>query len=45
MKTWTRLRLTWILKRERCIGAENLRKVLCDNSFFRIQDGPDADRV
>jgi gluconolactonase len=33
------------LKRERCIGSENLRKVLCENSFFRIQDGPDADRV
>ena len=32
-------------KRERCIGAENLRKVLCENSFFQIQDGPDADRV
>ena len=26
-------------------GLRILRKVLCENSFSRIQDGPDADRV
>jgi hypothetical protein len=29
----------------RCIGAENLRKMLCCNSFSEVQESPDADRV
>jgi hypothetical protein len=37
--------LTWISQTYRCIGAENLRKMLCCNSFFEVQESPDADRV
>ena len=29
----------------RCIGAENLRKLLCCNSFSQVQERRDADRV
>src|SRR6516165_11253489 len=28
-----------------CIGAENLRKLLCCNNFSQVQEHPDADRV
>ncbi len=28
-----------------CIGAENLRKLLCSNKFPQLQERPDADRV
>jgi hypothetical protein len=37
--------LTWISQTYRCIGAENLRKMLCCNSFSEVQESPDADRV
>jgi hypothetical protein len=37
--------LAWISQTYRCIGAENLRKMLCCNSFFEVQESPDADRV
>ena len=28
-----------------CIGAENLRKVLCSNNISQFPERPDADRV
>jgi len=37
--------LTWISQTYRCIGAENLRKLLCCNNFSQVQEHPDADRV
>ena len=37
--------LTWISQTYRCIGVENLRKILCCNSFSEVQESPDADRV
>ena len=37
--------LAWISQTYRCIGAENLRKMLCCNSFSEVQESPDADRV
>jgi hypothetical protein len=37
--------LTWISQTYRCIGAENLRKMLCCNSSSEVQESPDADRV
>jgi hypothetical protein len=37
--------LTWISQTYRCIGAENLRKMLCCNSFYEVEESPDADRV
>ena len=36
---------TWISQKYRCIGAENLRKMLCCSSFSQVQESPDADRV
>jgi hypothetical protein len=39
------LGLAWISQTYRCIGAENLRKMLCCNSFSEVQESPDADRV
>ena len=37
--------LTWISQTYRCIGVENLRKMLCCNSFSEVQEFPDADRM
>jgi hypothetical protein len=37
--------LAWISQTYRCIGVENLRKMLCCNSFSEVQESPDADRV
>jgi hypothetical protein len=37
--------LAWISQTYRCIGAENLRKMLCCNSFSEVQESTDADRV
>jgi hypothetical protein len=37
--------LAWISQTYRCIGAENLRKMLCCSSFSQVQESPDADRV
>ena len=37
--------LTWISQTYWCIGAENLRKLLCCNNFSQVQEHPDADRV
>ena len=37
--------LAWISQTYRCIGAENLRKMLCCNSFYEVEESPDADRV
>jgi hypothetical protein len=37
--------LAWISQTYRCIGVENLRKMLCCNSFSKVQESPDADRV
>jgi hypothetical protein len=37
--------LAWISQTYRCIGAENLRKLLCCNNFSQVQEHPDADRV
>lgn len=37
--------LTWISQTYRCIGVENLRKMLCCNSFSEVQESPDADRL
>jgi Putative metallopeptidase len=37
--------LTWISQTYQCIGVENLRKMLCCNSFSEVQESPDADRV
>src|ERR1700730_11123903 len=35
--------LAWISQTYRCIGAENLRKLLCCNNFSQVQEHPDAD--
>jgi hypothetical protein len=35
----------WISQTYRCIGAENLKKLLCCNNFSQVQEHPDADRV
>ena len=43
LKDW--VTLTWISQTYRCIEAENLRKMLCCNSFSEVQESPDADRV
>jgi hypothetical protein len=37
--------LAWISQTYRCIGVENLRKMLCCNSFSEVQEFPDADRM
>jgi DNA invertase Pin-like site-specific DNA recombinase len=37
--------LAWISQTYRCIEAENLRKMLCCNSFSEVQESHDADRV
>jgi hypothetical protein len=37
--------LAWISQTYGCIGAENLRKLLCCNNFSQVQEHPDADRV
>ena len=37
--------LAWISQTGGCIGAENLRKVLCSNNFAQPRGRPDADRV
>ncbi len=45
LKYQLRLTLTWISQTYRCIGVENLRKMLCCNSFSEVQEFPDADRM